>query len=132
LFGVVNCARSHGPAQQTFASFRFEDLIDNAELFSAFEIEQLARRHQLNRFRLANDAHRRCVPPVPGSTPSETSGSPILPAPFRAMRMSAAIATSKPPPTQWPLIAAITSFGVCSNAKRFVGVQAEIVFESRA
>jgi len=29
--------------------------------------------------------------------------------------VSAAIATSSPPPTQWPLIAAITSFGVCSS-----------------
>ncbi len=56
-----------------------------------------------------------CVPPVPGSTPSETSGSPILPAPRRAMRMSAARATSSPPPTQWPLTAATTSFGVCSR-----------------
>ena len=32
------------------------------------------------------------------------------------MRMSAAIAISMPPPTQWPLSAAITSFGVCSSA----------------
>ena len=58
---------------------------------------------------------KRCVPPVPGSTPSATSGMPILPAPCRAMRMSAAIATSSPPPTVWPLSAAITSFGVCSS-----------------
>ena len=42
-------------------------------------------------------------------------GQPILPPPCRAMRMSAAIATSSPPPTVWPLSAAITSFGVCSS-----------------
>ena len=57
----------------------------------------------------------RCVPPVPGSTPSATSGRPILPASFAAMRMSAAIATSRPPPTVWPFSAAMTSFGVCSR-----------------
>ena len=57
----------------------------------------------------------RCVPPVPGSTPSATSGRPILPASFCAMRRSAAIATSSPPPTVWPFSAAITSFGVCSS-----------------
>jgi hypothetical protein len=57
----------------------------------------------------------RCVPPVPGRTPSETSGSPILPAPRRAMRRSAAIAISSPPPTVCPLSAAITSLGVCSS-----------------
>src|ERR1039457_3347983 len=58
---------------------------------------------------------RRCVPPVPGSTPRLTSGRPILPASLRAMRRSAAMAISSPPPTQWPLIAAITSLGVCSS-----------------
>ena len=58
---------------------------------------------------------RRCVPPVPGSTPSVTSGSPILPAPLRAMRRSAAMAISSPPPTVWPFSAAITSLGVCSS-----------------
>src|SRR6266700_102529 len=42
----------------------------------------------------------RCVPPVPSNTPSETSGKPILPALRRAKRISAAIATSNPPPTQ--------------------------------
>jgi len=55
------------------------------------------------------------VPPVPGSTPSVTSGRPIFPAFFFAIRMSAAIAISSPPPTQWPFRAAITSFGVCSR-----------------
>jgi len=60
----------------------------------------------------------RCVPPVPGKTPSVTSGSPILPAPLRAIRMSAAIAISSPPPTVWPFSAAITSLGVCSRRLR--------------
>jgi hypothetical protein len=31
------------------------------------------------------------------------------------MRMSAAMAISRPPPTVWPFSAAITSFGVCSS-----------------
>src|SRR5215472_2653829 len=58
---------------------------------------------------------RRCVPPVPGRTPRLTSGSPIFPASLRAMRMSAAMAISNPPPTVCPLSAAITSLGVCSS-----------------
>src|SRR5256714_6591754 len=57
----------------------------------------------------------RCVPPVPGRTPRFTSGNPILPASLRAIRMSAAMAISSPPPTQCPLMAAITSLGVCSK-----------------
>ena len=57
----------------------------------------------------------RCVPPVPGRTPRVISGNPILPPPRRATRRSAAIAISRPPPTVWPFIAAITSFGVCSR-----------------
>ncbi len=64
----------------------------------------------------------RWVPPVPGSTPSVTSGSPILPAPLRAMRMSAAIAISSPPPTVWPFKPAITSLGVCSRRFKYLKV----------
>ena len=60
----------------------------------------------------------RWVPPVPGSTPRVTSGSPALPAFRFAMRMSAAIAISSPPPTQCPFRAAITSLGVCSSRFR--------------
>ena len=55
------------------------------------------------------------VPPVPGSTPNVTSGSPTLPALARATRRSQASAISSPPPTQCPLSAAITSLGVCSS-----------------
>src|SRR6266545_4585890 len=58
---------------------------------------------------------RRCVPPVPGRTPRLTSGSPILPAFSFARRRSHAMAISSPPPTVWPLSAAIVSFGVCSR-----------------
>src|SRR5438876_653515 len=58
---------------------------------------------------------RRAVPPVPGSTPSVTSGRPIFPASLRAMRRSAAIAISRPPPTVCPFRAAMTSLGVCSR-----------------
>ena len=38
----------------------------------------------------------------------------VLPSP--AMRMSAAVASSHPPPTQKPLIIAITGFGISSIA----------------
>src|SRR5205814_6666460 len=58
---------------------------------------------------------RRCVPPVPGRTPRLTSGRPTLPAFSFASRMSHAIAISSPPPTVWPLSAAIVSLGVCSR-----------------
>ena len=48
------------------------------------------------------------------------------------MRMSAAMAISSPPPTQCPLIAAITSFGrVLQAQQHFVGVQAEVILERR-
>src|SRR5439155_1565402 len=60
----------------------------------------------------------RCVPPVPGSTPRFTSGSPILPAFSFASRKSHAIAISSPPPTVCPLSAAMVSFGVCSRRFR--------------
>ena len=57
------------------------------------------------------------MPPVPGRTPSVTSGRPILPAPLRAMRRSQASAISRPPPTVCPLSAAMKSFGVCSRRR---------------
>src|SRR5437764_703419 len=60
----------------------------------------------------------RCVPPVPGSTPRFTSGSPILPAFSFASRKSHAIAISSPPPTVCPLSAAMVSLGVCSRRLR--------------
>ena len=41
-----------------------------------------------------------------------------MPASFRAMRMSAAMAISRPPPTVCPFSAAMTSFGVCSRRFR--------------
>ena len=76
---------------------------------------------------------RRCVPPVPGSTPSDTSGSPILALPLRAMRRSQAIATSSPPPTQWPLMRGDHQLRrLLEAAERLVGVQAEVVLEASA
>ena len=51
---------------------------------------------------------------------------------LRAIRMSAASATSSPPPTVCPFSAAMTSFGVCSSrSQRLVRVQAEVVLELR-
>src|SRR5205807_6694375 len=60
----------------------------------------------------------RCVPPVPGSTPRFTSGRPTLFWLSLASRRSHAIAISRPPPTVWPLSAAIVSLGVCSRRLR--------------
>ena len=57
----------------------------------------------------------RWVPPVPGRTPRVTSGSPIFPESFAIILRSQASAISSPPPTQWPLIAAMTTFGVWAN-----------------
>ena len=95
------------------------DLIDQAELARLFERQQRAGRPSTRspwpcRPAAPAAACRRCR----ASTPSATSGRPIFPPPCRAMRMSAAIATSRPPPTVWPLSPAITSFGVCSS--RFI------------
>src|SRR3989441_3090017 len=56
----------------------------------------------------------RCVPPVPGRTPSVTSGNPSRQAPSEARRRSVAMAISSPPPTQCPSIAAMKSLGVLS------------------
>ena len=52
----------------------------------------------------------RVVPIQPGIIPSVASGLPNL-ACLTAMRKSAAIASSSPPPSVWPLIAAITGCG---------------------
>src|SRR6266481_1738294 len=74
----------------------------------------------------------RCVPPVPGSTPRFTSGSPILPASCRAIRMSAAMAISNPPPTQCPFRAAITSLGVLTEVVLECRIDACLYFDIRA
>ena len=51
-----------------------------------------------------------CVPPPPGRMPSLTSGRPRR-APSPATMMSAHSASSSPPPSAKPSIAAITGFG---------------------
>ena len=56
---------------------------------------------------------RRCVPPAPGRMPSFTSGSPTL-ASATAMRKWQDSASSRPPPSAVPCIAAITGFGLFS------------------
>src|SRR5207249_601711 len=52
--------------------------------------------------------------PLEGEAPRGTSGNPTRQAPSEATRRSVAIAISRPPPTQWPSIAAMKSFGVLS------------------
>ena len=52
----------------------------------------------------------RCVPPLPGMTASRTSGSPSL-AVSDAIRMSQHSASSSPPPSAWPSMAAIVGIG---------------------
>gem|GEM_PF-5894007 len=60
---------------------------------------------------------RRWVPPAAGNRPSWTSGRPSTVAGVSAaMRLSQAIANSRPPPRQVPSIAAIT--GTCSFDRR--------------
>src|SRR5262245_43458119 len=74
----------------------------------------------------------RCVPPVPGSTPRATSGRPILPPSLRAIRMSAASATSRPPPTVWPVQRGNDELRRLREAvERLVRVKAEVVLELR-
>mmetsp|Transcript_38642 Transcript_38642/g.120751 ORF Transcript_38642/g.120751 Transcript_38642/m.120751 type:complete len:226 (+) Transcript_38642:187-864(+) len=52
---------------------------------------------------------KRCVPPPPGRSPRRTSPIPNW-ADLTATRMSQAMACSRPPPLQCPLIAAMTTF----------------------
>src|SRR5262249_4786716 len=62
----------------------------------------------------------RCVAPAPGITPSSVSGCPTR-ASSAAMRRSQASASSRPPPSATPLIAAMTGRGIspiASNAAR--------------
>ena len=69
-------------SSKLFQRFRFENLIQNTELLAAFEVEQLPVAINSIAFDLPTIRTSRCVPPVPGNTPSETSGSPNLPASF--------------------------------------------------
>ena len=59
---------------------------------------------------------RRWVPPAAGNAPIFASGSPSR-AVVDAMRMSAHSASSRPPPSATPLIAAITGFSNVSIAR---------------
>jgi hypothetical protein len=70
----------------------------------------------------ATGAHRRgrrCVPPLPGSRPNLTSGRPNL-AFGEARRRWQAMASSRPPPSAYPLMAAITGlvmFSICEKTR---------------
>jgi len=62
----------------------------------------------------------RCVPPAPGMIPILISGCPKT-ASLPAMSMSQAIASSQPPPSAYPRMAAMTGRGIdatASNAAR--------------
>ncbi len=59
----------------------------------------------------------RCVPPAPGISPIRVSGSPTRPSGAR-MRAWQAIASSNPPPSAVPWIAATTGRGQSSSACR--------------
>ena len=60
---------------------------------------------------------RRCVPPAPGVTARRTSGSPSF-ARSDATRMSHASASSSPPPSALPSIAAIVGIGRSASRRR--------------
>src|SRR5438093_1528878 len=63
---------------------------------------------------------RRWVPPAPGMMPSEDSVWPILERPSSTMtRKSQQSVSSLPPPSAWPLMAAITGFGHRSMAMKW-------------
>src|SRR5881628_3325419 len=63
---------------------------------------------------------RRWVPPAPGMMPSEDSVWPILERPSSTMtRKSQHSVSSLPPPSAWPLMAAITGFGHRSMAMKW-------------
>ncbi len=47
-----------------------------------------------------------------------TSGRPIFPESLAIIRRSVERAISSPPPTQWPLMAAMTTLGVLANLSR--------------
>mmetsp|Transcript_2256 Transcript_2256/g.4833 ORF Transcript_2256/g.4833 Transcript_2256/m.4833 type:complete len:200 (+) Transcript_2256:307-906(+) len=92
----------------SFASFPFS--------FLPVQMSSLARDAPINRGSL-------CVPPAPGMIASEVSGSPRT-AFVEAIRMSAARANSRPPPTATPSMAATTGMGRDANLS--------IVFRSKA
>ena len=61
---------------------------------------------------------RRCVPPMPGMTPSLISGWPNF-AVSAAMMMSHIIASSQPPPSAKPATAAITGLRMRATRSQF-------------
>src|SRR3989442_7306962 len=89
---AYSCTCSQNPSTGKTSLTRPISLARSNENVSPFTISSMASG-------LPTMRARRCVPPVPGSTPRLTSGSPILPAFSLASRMSHAIAISSPPPT---------------------------------
>mmetsp|Transcript_9434 Transcript_9434/g.31183 ORF Transcript_9434/g.31183 Transcript_9434/m.31183 type:complete len:249 (-) Transcript_9434:213-959(-) len=70
-------------------------------------------RMRLSAFSAPTSRGSRCVPPAPGSSPRWTSGKPTF-AVFSATRIWQLSASSKPPPSAVPWIAAIVGTSHCS------------------
>ena len=107
-----------------------QHVVDDAELERLLEAStrHVTLHHELDGLALDCDK-----PPGAACRPCREhaqvhSGRPILPAPLRAMRMSAAMAISRPPPTVWPLRRRDDELGrLLETVERLVGVQAEVV-----
>src|SRR5579871_6612620 len=91
------------------------DVVHEADGERLLRGEEPAGDHEVQGPARADEPGSRWVPPVPGRTPRVTSGRPILPEPAAIIRRSHARAISSPPPTQWPLMPAMTTFGVLAN-----------------
>src|SRR5262249_52991779 len=72
----------------------------------------------------------RWVPPLPGSRPRLTSGTPRRYSPSAAKRKSHARAISRPPPRAWPAMAATNTFGVRSIFKRISWAWSTVITRS--
>ena len=100
------------------------------ELLRLLEGDQAAGDHQLDGAGLADEAGEALGAAGAGEHAEGDLGQADLAGAFLAIRMSAAMAISRPPPTVCPSSAAMHQLGRLLQAvQRLVGVQAEVVLE---
>ncbi|OLT24495.1 hypothetical protein BJF82_06845 [Kytococcus sp. CUA-901] len=100
-------ARSRAEPAATSSSTMPSSAASGAGYFAAVKIARAARLHPMRRV-------RSCVPPPPGMTPTDTSGSPSS-APSPATMRSHESAISSPPPRAKPSTAAMVGIGRSST-----------------
>src|SRR5712691_2822588 len=88
--------------------------VDDAGFFRARRVERGGVGDQVQAPGQPDQAGQPLRAARPGNSPRFTSGSPIWYVPSAANRRSQASASSRPPPRQWPAIAAMNTSGVFS------------------